>query len=151
MAAEIFGGLSAAKTAFDLARGLKDINDEAIRNQTLIDLQRHLLEVLQDQRGMQEQITILQKRIETFERWEQERQKYELREVYRQGYAYAIKDDAKGRDPQHWLCASCYDSGQKSILQRSSAVHLDCPKCKSRIQFTDTKYNPISGRNHGGW
>jgi hypothetical protein len=39
MVGEIFGGISAVKAAFDIAKGLKDIHDAALRNEAIINLQ----------------------------------------------------------------------------------------------------------------
>ena len=43
MVAEVFAGLSAIKTAFDLAKGLKDIDDATRRNAVIIELQEKIL------------------------------------------------------------------------------------------------------------
>jgi hypothetical protein len=43
MAGEIFAGLSAIKTAFDIAKGLKDIDDATRRNAAVIELQEKIL------------------------------------------------------------------------------------------------------------
>jgi hypothetical protein len=39
MVAEVFAGLGAFKTAFDIAKGLKDIDDATRRNAAVIELQ----------------------------------------------------------------------------------------------------------------
>jgi hypothetical protein len=41
MVAEIYGGLSAIKSAFDIAKGLKDIHDATLRNTAIIELQEN--------------------------------------------------------------------------------------------------------------
>jgi hypothetical protein len=41
--AEIYGGLAAAKAAFDIAKGLKDIHDATVRNAAVIELQEKIL------------------------------------------------------------------------------------------------------------
>jgi hypothetical protein len=43
MVAEVFAGLSAIKTAFDIAKGLKDIDDATRRNAAVIELQEKIL------------------------------------------------------------------------------------------------------------
>jgi hypothetical protein len=40
---ETIAGLSAIKTAFDMTKALKDINDAAIRNAAVIELQEKIL------------------------------------------------------------------------------------------------------------
>jgi hypothetical protein len=43
MVAEVFAGLSAIKSAFDIAKGLKDIDDATRRNAAVIELQEKIL------------------------------------------------------------------------------------------------------------
>ena len=43
MVGEVFAGLSALKTAFDIAKGLKDIDDATRRNAAVIELQEKIL------------------------------------------------------------------------------------------------------------
>jgi hypothetical protein len=43
MVAEVLAGLGAFKTMFDMAKALKDINDAAIRNGAVIELQEQIL------------------------------------------------------------------------------------------------------------
>ena len=43
MVAEIFGGISAIKSALDIAKGLKDIDNAARRNAAVIELQEKIL------------------------------------------------------------------------------------------------------------
>jgi len=42
MVGEVFAGLGAIKTAFDIAKGLKDIDDAARRNAAVIELQQKI-------------------------------------------------------------------------------------------------------------
>src|SRR5215831_2322334 len=43
MVGELIAGLGAFKTMFDIAKGLKDINDAATRNAAVIELQEKIL------------------------------------------------------------------------------------------------------------
>jgi hypothetical protein len=43
MVAEVFGGIAALKSAFDIAKGLKDIDDRTHFNAAIIDLQEQIL------------------------------------------------------------------------------------------------------------
>ena len=56
MVGEAIAGLSAIKTAFDIARGLKDINDATIRNSAIIELQEKILAAQQAQSTLIETI-----------------------------------------------------------------------------------------------
>ena len=43
MVGEVFAGIGALKTAFDIAKGLKDIDDATRRNAAVIELQEKIL------------------------------------------------------------------------------------------------------------
>ncbi len=134
-AAEIMSGLGGLKAAFDLARGLKDIDDAARRNAAVIELQEKILTAQQAQSALLERVSELEKQVVGFEQWEGEKEKYELKEIYPHSFAYMIKETARGTEPSHLICAACYQARKKSILQQSSGICLTCPECKTEIYF----------------
>jgi len=137
---ETIAGLGAIKTAFDVAKGLKDINDIALRNAAVIELQEHILTAQQTQSALTEQISQLEKEVAGFEAWDREKERYELKELEPGSFAYALKEDVKGAEPTHYLCTSCYENEKKQILQGSTSGfgtrHLACPTCKMRIDHS---------------
>ena len=68
MVGEVIAGLGALKTAFDLAKGLKDINDATIRNGAVIELQERILAGQQAQAALLEHIGTLEKEVAGFEK-----------------------------------------------------------------------------------
>ena len=73
MVAEVFAGLGALKTAFDIAKGLKDIDDAARRNAAVIELQERILSAQQSQSALVERVHDLEKEVAGFEQWEAEK------------------------------------------------------------------------------
>ena len=146
MAGELIAGLGLFKTMLDMAKGLKDINDAAIRNGAVIELQEKILAAREQQSALLEQISDLEKQVAGFEKWETEKKRYYLQEIYPGNFAYAINENARGAEPTHLICTTCYEGGKKSILQKSSAVHLSCPVCNSKIQFKDLSPSSPQGR-----
>lgn len=149
-------GLGAVKAAFDLAKSLKNINDATIRNGAVIELQEKILSAQEAQTALIQRVGDLEKEVANFEKWDAEKEKYELKEIHTGSYAYAVKENARGSEPPHLICANCYEQNKKRILQKSSAVHMTCPECKTRIDcgslgpkatFGRTNYNPRSD----GW
>jgi hypothetical protein len=73
--------------------------------------------------------------------WDAEKQRYHLEQVSPGAMAYVLKNEAQGTEPIHWLCASCYNNGKKSILQLGQKKMdpggrlpgWDCPSCKATI------------------
>lgn len=153
--AETLSGLSALKSALDMTRGLKEINDAAIRNSAVIDLQDKILSAREAQTALLERIGELEKQVATFENWEAEKQNYQLVTIYEDTLAYARKPDPNGTIPPHFLCTTCYEDRKKRILQRADAAHVACPDCKVRLRFDSEeakKFNrPQSGPKGGSW
>jgi uncharacterized coiled-coil DUF342 family protein len=70
MVAELITGLGAIKSAFDLAKGLKDIDDAARRNAAVIELQEKILSAQAAQSALVERIGELEKQVAGFKAWE---------------------------------------------------------------------------------
>ena len=117
MVAEVFAGLSAIKTAFDIAKGLKDIDDATRRNAAVIELQEKILVAQQQQATLIETVSNLEKEVADLKTWNSEKERYELKSVYIGSFAYLSKPDAQNAEPPHWLCAACYNNDKKSLLQ----------------------------------
>jgi hypothetical protein len=142
MVGEAFAGLSALKTAFDLARGLKDIDDAARRNMAVIELQEKLLIAQNAQSTLAERVRELEEKAASFETWEAERRRYELKK-FGTGFAYVLKPEAQGTEPPHEICANGYARGKKSFLARvpsntaRQALGMGtvsrCPECRAEV------------------
>ena len=143
-AAEIAAGLGALKTAFDLAKGLKDVNDTAALNSAVIELQEKILAAQQAQSTLVESVGALEKEVADLKAWDGEKDRYELKDVGAPGpsvFAYSLKPEAQGGEPFHLLCANCYQHRNKSILQATSELRLGlrvhkCPECNKEFEFS---------------
>ena len=62
MVAEVFAGIGALKAAFDIAKGLKDIDDAARRNAAVIELQEKILSAQSAQSDLVQRIRELRLR-----------------------------------------------------------------------------------------
>jgi len=151
MVGEIFAGLGAFKTMMDMTKAVQDAHDIATRDRAVIELQKEILGAQAAQAALIERVSELEKQVAEFEKWETEKEKYQLNEIYPQNFAYAIKPDARGSEPAHLICATCYQNRKKVILQKSSAVHLNCPVCQTRVQFTDLDRPARQSYNPRGW
>jgi hypothetical protein len=132
------GDLSAAPGAWDIAKGLKDIDDAVRRNAAVIDLQQTILAAQQEQSVLIEKVRELEKEVTELKAWGAEKEKYELKNVGRGAFAYVRKKDAQPSEPSHWLCAQCYQNSKKSILQYHHGDHrdhvYDCSACGGKIR-----------------
>jgi hypothetical protein len=141
MPGEVLAGLSALKTAFDLAKGLKDIDDATRRNAAIIELQEKLLIAQETQAALTERVRELEEKVVSFERWDAEKERYELKQLIHGGptFAYSLKPEAEPSEVFHCICATCYQRRIKSILQfagnvvRSNERVLACPVCDTKV------------------
>jgi Zn finger protein HypA/HybF involved in hydrogenase expression len=136
--AEIFAGMSAIKSAFDIAKGPKDIDDATRRNAAVIDLQEKILAAQEAQATLIETVRELKARVASLETWETEKQRYELKDVGEGSLAYVTKEAMRGGEPPHQICARCFEHGRKSILQPNSRNWirlLFCPECKTELRI----------------
>jgi len=117
MVAEVFAGLSALKSAFDIAKGLKDIDNVARRNAAVIELQEKILSAQSAQSDLVDRVRNLEEKVTSLETWETEKKRYKLTDFGGGTFAYLLKPEAANGEPTHRICASCYQKGEKSILQ----------------------------------
>lgn len=121
MVGEAFAGLSALKTAFDIAKGLKDINDASIRNSAVIELQEKILSAQQSQFALAEKIGNLEKEVARLEAWDTDKQRYELKDVGLGSLAYVVKEMMRESEPPHQIRTACYQH-----VINPSFSHGDC-------------------------
>ena len=138
MVGEIFAGVNAIKTAFDLARGLKDIDDAVRRNAAVIELQEQILTAQSAQQELIERVSKLQNELADLKAWGVEKQNYELKSIEGRAFVYALKPGARPSEPAHWLCATCYNNDGKSFMQfiaLDGREHIyKCPQCATTIR-----------------
>ena len=142
VSAAIDGALGTLDRITKLASGTKAIFDD------LITLRTQLLATKNENMALAEKNDALQKRVRELEnaiarkeKFEIEAQKYELKDVGRNAFAYALKPDTGSGEPPHYLCVNCYADDRKSILQRVKVDWgfdvLACPRCGAQVQVVN--------------
>ena len=135
---------------FDAAKGLKDINDAAVRNAAVIELQGKILAAQEQQMALVERVGELEEEVARFKTWDADKERYELTEIADGKFAYSMKEGVQPPEPPHQLCANCYDQGQKSILQEETrmpghAQVLNCPRCGADVYIQGVRQPEHSG------
>lgn len=118
---ETIAGLGALKSAFDMAKGLKDIDDTVRRNSAVIELQEKILSAQAAQGELLDSVRSLEAEVASLKTWDAEKQRYELKTIGSGAVAYMLKADARGSEPPHWICPNCYAKGQKAFFQPTGA------------------------------
>lgn len=142
----IQGTVASLKAASDLARGFLDLKSIADVQGRVIELQSVILSAQTDalaansqQSAMAEDIRKLRQQIADMEAWAAERERYALTALEPGIFVYALMKDAAARgEPPHWLCAHCFGTGAKVVLQSEGdwygATEHHCPSCKLKIK-----------------
>ena len=149
MVAEVFAGIGAFKTMFDIAKSIKDLDDSVKRNAAVADLWEQIIaaqtrysEAIEEKRELEEKLAAL-------ETWNAQKARYQLQQVTTGVFAYTMKLGMENGEPPHMLCANCYQRGEPSILQATTKIEggrriHSCPnpKCKATFAMAAT---PIIG------
>lgn len=140
MVGETFAGLTAIKTAFDLAKGLKDIDDATRRNAAIIDLQEKILTAQREQAEMAQRIGELEAEVARFQVWDAEKSRYGLKDFGGNTFAYELKQADAAGEPIHRACPSCFERQKRAILQfrGRNAYSQDmykCSGCEQTFEF----------------
>ena len=135
MVAEWVAGLGAFKSMLDLAKGLKDLSDATARNAAVIELQTQILTAQEAQSSLVARVRELEEEVRGFERWDAEKERYELRQhPHANVMTYELKDGMQPAEPAHSICPDCYQQRIKSILQHVTrypgmADVAQCQRC----------------------
>lgn len=149
LATSLISSFSAAQNIAKAMLELKTISEvqgKVVELQSVImSAQSSALAAQAEQSALAQRVAELEREIAEIKAWETERQRYELKALEPGVFAYALKRDAAGSEPAHWICSRCYNSGSKSILQNSGGTwgiteHV-CHLCSSKIRV-NTSHQP---------
>jgi hypothetical protein len=146
MAIELTKAIKLVGQITNLAKGMANRSTEVKINEVAIHLQNIVLdlqaEMMMIQSNYQEVLRTkedLEKKLAEDEKWDKERARYHLQKIGTEigaigfAYVYALKAGQNAGEPDHWLCARCYNDKKKSILQPTpSASWWVCPECEHK-------------------
>ena len=145
--ASISALMTSIKTAKDLAQSMATVRDIAMFQENLVNLRGEIinaqdaaLSAQEEQGKLLENIKELKADIAALKAWDAEKQRYELRDLREAKgiFVYALKPDAANGEPEHMICATCFQNGKKSILQAETRIPgrasvLVCHGCGSAL------------------
>ena len=131
------------KSMLDTAKSLKDMNDAVIRNAAVIELQEKILAAQEQQTSLLEYVIQIEEKLESFEKWENEKKRYEMETTSGGSVIWSVRPDAQGSELPHKICPNCYENRKRSILQpkrpsiadrqTGAAPRLFCPSCEIEV------------------
>lgn len=121
----LIGGLAnSLNIAVNISKLAIGLRDQALIQEKIVELtseimsaQQSAISAIATQTTLTERVRDLEKQIMDMEAWETEKQRYEMKIAARGATVYAVKEDARGAEPPHWICTNCYQQRKKSILQ----------------------------------
>lgn len=129
----IAGVMASLNAAVNITKAMKDLSEWSAVQSKVIELQGAILEAQsnifaanEERSALIEKVGTLEKEVATLKAWEAEKQRYELKELRTGLFAYALKEEMKGTEPIHELCAECYQKGEKSLLQSETRFPGRC-------------------------
>jgi hypothetical protein len=161
MVGEALGALSAFSTMFGIAKSMKDMNDAVVRNQAVYDLTEQILTAQEKYAAAIEQVRELERQVATFENWDAEAKRYEMRDFGGGTIAYALKQSMANGEPPHNLCSACFQNRKKGILQPTGPnaykqTMVKCAECGRDFALGQrvergpmrmrTDFDPFTGR-----
>lgn len=156
--AAIQGAMGSLKLAFDLTKKFLEMKSLGEVQGIVIALQREIMDAQSstfaaqsDQAAMAETVRTLKEEIARVKAWEEQKQRYALVKAWPHTgtVTYALKEESKGTEPPHWICAKCYEDSIKSILNPRKtrfgepAVYC-CPRCRTELESMYTEANEIA-------
>jgi hypothetical protein len=143
--AEISLGIQALKSLLGIAKEAKDLTDPgAIRAKVsemyglILDAQVSAIDAREAHTAQVQRIRELEEEIARLKAWGHDKQRYELQKAGRGGaVVYGLKADRREGEPPHWLCANCYQRGEKSFLSVTAGRYQnavwECGRCHTNF------------------
>ena len=161
MAEPITTALGSIKAAYKVAKSLMDVHDAVVIQGKVAELlgdiaaaQEGTLRSQERESALSRQVHELEQRIAQMETWDREEERYQLTELPPGVFVYTVKEEVRGNEPPHKLCANCFQQKRKSFLNSdepiSGTTRLHCPSCgfEDRIgRFRESRVE----RDGGSW
>ena len=130
--------LNASKALKGLLESVEDAKARKIISEVqgqFIEIQSELLAIQANYQALAEAKRGVEAKLVTYEKWDSEASRYELKEIASGIVVYVLKSDNAHGEPSHWLCPACFQESKKSILQKPRVDYLDykCPRCQFHI------------------
>lgn len=116
--------VTSLRIAGDIAKGLvslhtmAEVQAKAIElNQSIIEAQHRIFEANAAQTALVERVRDLESQVARMKDWDAQKQRYKLKHPQNAGLVYALQKAMSNGEPPHYICTSCFERGERSILQ----------------------------------
>ena len=123
-AGSIAGAISSLKSALDIVKSFYSLQSQSDistatgeLNQTLLETQNLVFAAYATQASLINRVSELERQIADMKHWDAEKQRYKLAAPFPGCMVFAVQKSMCNGEPAHYLCATCYNKGEASILQ----------------------------------
>lgn len=137
---DIAAGYTALKTAYDITKGLKDIDDRVALNAAVIELQEKILSAQEATSEARDRLKELEAALADRDDWDNTASRYVLTDYGGGTFAYELRIEKADGEPIHRACPNCFQKRSRSILQHqfrsvTAQDHYTCPSCDKVFSF----------------
>ncbi len=123
--AAIAGVATSLRSAVEITKAMVDVRDATLIQTKTFELTREIMAAqsyaLEAMATQSDLLTIkreLEEKISNMETWNTEKDRYKLKNIQPGVTVYALKEGMESGEEHHYLCPTCYNRRQKSILQK---------------------------------
>ena len=131
--------VSTLQSAYNLTKSIADLNEVHAVKAQILSAQESSLRSQEREAALTRQVHELEQHIAQLETWNAEKQRYQLTDFGGNTFAYLLKADMSEGEPEHRLCANCFQKCQRSILQflhkSQGQETYQCPNCDHIFHF----------------
>lgn len=136
---DIGTGYAALSSAFEIAKGLKNIDDRVKLNAAVIELQEKILSAQQAATDAKSRMQEMERQIEAFDDWKSVASRYALKDFGCQTYAYQAIPETLGKEPPHLACPNCFRERRLSVIQYVDTFYgrkrFQCLACDKSVDL----------------
>lgn len=141
---EINAAVQSAKVLYEIIKTNKDLAEFNELNAAVGDLNAKLVSVTtvtlasqEKQAALSEKIRELENELMELKNWDREAKRYQLTELCAGVFCFIVKPGMENGEPNHKICAACFNKKQKGYLQRTEfnghGTRYKCGACGSEI------------------
>ena len=142
--AAVVGFAQSIRAALDITKAMKDVNDANMIQTKTFELTREIMaaqsyamEAVAAQSAPIDRIRELEASVASFEAWERQKDRYELKRYEPGVFLYDLKPSMANGEPAHCICPKCYEHKKRSILHGTSLFQgretLMCHECSGQF------------------
>jgi len=141
----VAGLMTSLRSVVEITKAMKDVSDASLIQTKVFELTREIMaaqscamEAQAAQSDLLHRIRELEEEKSKLKTWNAEKSRYELKSIQPGVHVYALKQGMESGEKLHYLCPTCYNRGQKPILQEETrtpgrVVMQVCHECGTEL------------------